>query len=258
MLKSFILIVVLALTLISCGTRNRMVYMQDSVPTEERASSYTPTFKPDDYISITVTANDHESAIPFNFPKDLVPPQTFPMQQMYLGMPVKKGYLVDDDGNIDLPILGTINVKGLTRKELIKDLKLKYKKYLENPIVNVKIENFKVTVLGEVQKPGAYIVPNERLTLLEAIGLAGDLKITGERNNVMVIREKDDQRHEYRVDLTSKSFFDSPVYYLEQNDVVYVEPNIAARTQGTFWRTTGSILISVASLTITTIILVTN
>ncbi len=233
--------------------------MQGDTAIAESPSTYTPTFKPDDYISVIITADDPETAKPFNFPQDVIGQrQQMMMQNMLLGMPINNGYLVDDEGNIDLPVLGTIHVGGMTRKELVAQLKEQYTAYLENPIVNVKIQNFKISVLGDVRSPGTYLVPNERVTLVEAISLAGDLNITGERNNVLVIRERDNQRQEYRVDLTNKDFFQSPVYYLEQNDVVYVEPNVAARVQGTFWRTTGPVLLSITSFAITTILLITN
>ena len=233
--------------------------MQGDTAIAESPSTYTPTFKPDDYISVIITADDPETAKPFNFPQDVIGQRQQMMgQNMMLGMPINNGYLVDDEGNIDLPVLGTIHVGGMTRKELVTQLKEQYAAYLENPIVNVKIQNFKISVLGDVRSPGTYLVPNERLTLVEAISLAGDLNITGERNNVLVIRERDNQRQEYRVDLTNKDFFQSPVYYLEQNDVVYVEPNVAARVQGTFWRTTGPVLLSITSFAITTILLITN
>jgi polysaccharide export outer membrane protein len=107
-----------------------------------------------------------------------------------------------------------------------------------------------------VRAPGTYNIPNERITVLEAIGLAGDLRLTGLRNNVLVIRDENGKKTEYRLDLTSKSVFASPAYYLTQNDVVYVEPNSAARSESTIWRTTGSIFISLTSLVITTITLI--
>lgn len=259
MLKYYGFIIPFLLLLSACGTKKRMVYMQGDTAIAESPSTYTPTFKPDDYISVIVTADDPTTAVPFNFPQEVVGQRQQMMGgNMMLGMPINNGYLVDDEGYIDLPVLGTIHVGGLTRKELVIQLKEKYTAFLENPIVNVKIQNFKISVLGDVRGPGTYLVPNERITIIEAISLAGDLNITGERNNILVVREKNNERQEYRVDLTSKDVFQSPVYYLEQNDVVYVEPNVAARVQGTFWRTTGPILLSITSFAITTILLLTN
>ncbi|MDX1653554.1 MAG: polysaccharide export protein, partial [Brumimicrobium sp.] len=124
--------------------------------------------------------------------------------------------------------------------------------------VSIQIQNFKVTVLGDVQSPGTFTIPNERITIIEAIGIAGDLKMTGNRKNLLVLRDRNGVKTEYRIDLTSKNVLNSPVYYLEQNDVIYVEPNAAARSTGTFWRTSGGIIISLTSLVITTVVLITK
>ncbi|WP_430405535.1 polysaccharide biosynthesis/export family protein [Fluviicola sp.] len=130
--------------------------------------------------------------------------------------------------------------------------------YLKNPTVQIQIQNFKITVLGDVKNPGTFKIPNERITLIEAIGLSGDMKMSGVRKNVLVIRDSCGIKREYRVDMTKKELFSSPAYYLKQNDVVYVEPNVAARSEGTLWKTTGAIFISLTSLVITTIILITR
>jgi len=236
-----------------------MVYfqgeMQDSIQAQ---ASYSTVFKTDDFISVVVTAEDPETAIPFNFPQELAGMGGAGGQGYQMERPATAGYLVDDEGFIDLPVLGRIEVGGKSRKEVKKILVEQYDKYLNGPVINIKIQNFKVTVLGDVQSPGTFTIPNERVTLLEALGIAGDLAMTGERYNVLVIRDRDGVKTEYRVDLTSKEVLSSPVYYLEQNDVVYVEPNSAARSTGTFWRTSGGIFISLTSLIITTIVLITR
>jgi polysaccharide export outer membrane protein len=118
--------------------------------------------------------------------------------------------------------------------------------------------NYKITVLGDVRTPGTYTIPNERITIIEALGLAGDLKPTGERKNVLVIREVAGKKVEFRVDLTSKAIFSSPVYYLRQNDVVYVQPNLTALSESSFVRATGGIFLSLTSLIVTTIALITR
>ena len=119
--------------------------------------------------------------------------------------------------------------------------------------LQIQILNYKVSVLGDVKLPGTYKIPNERITLLEALGLAGDLNITGNRKNVLVIRDDNGTKTEYRIDLTKKDFLASPAYYLTQNDGVYVEPSRAARSNSTMWKTSGSIFISTAALIITTV-----
>lgn len=252
------LVAFIILIMTSCGSRKEVVLFNqasdEDVQTEYK--SFTPTLKVDDFISVIVMAEDPESAIPFNFP-DLG--MRVPINYGYTsGTPIKTGYLVDEDGNIDLPVIGTFNIAGLTRLEATSKLKEIYKQYLKEPVVNIQIQNYKVTVLGDVTKPGTFLIPNERITIFEAIGLSGDLRITGKRVNVLVIREEDGMRKEYRVDLTKKEILNSPVYYLQQNDVVYVEPNITARSQAAFWRSTGGLFISLTSLIITTAVLITN
>ncbi|MEA3448627.1 MAG: polysaccharide biosynthesis/export family protein [Bacteroidota bacterium] len=246
------------LILSSCATKEKMVYFQpEEQDTVIKAkTSYTLVFKKDDFISVIVTADDAEAAAPFNFPVD----QTMRMTNSGYtqGNPVRRGYLIDENGNVSLPVIGEVHLAGKIRSEAVKILESIYQDYIENPVVNIHIENYKITVLGDVKRPGTYKIPNERITILEAIGLAGDLKMSGVRTNVLVIREHDGEKKEYRVDLTSKNILASDVYYLEQNDVVYIEPNNAARAQGTFWRTTGTIFISLTSLVVTTMSILFN
>jgi polysaccharide export outer membrane protein len=258
MIRLTVIVLLTLLITAACGTRERMVYFQgeaqDSVSTNV---SYTPVFKPDDFISVVVTAEDPETAVPFNFPTEFA--QQGGAAGGYLqGRPAQIGYLVDEEGYIELPVLGKIIVGGKNRRVVKEELKQQYNKYLSGPVVNIQIQNFKITVLGDVNSPGTFNIPNERITILEAIGIAGDLEMTGERKNVLVIRDREGKKTEYRVDLTSKEVLNSPVYYLEQNDVVYVEPNGASRSTGTFWRTSGGIFISLTSLIITTVVLITN
>ena len=174
------------------------------------------------------------------------------------GAPTPPGYLIDADGNIDFPIIGKLKVSGLTRTAAVDLIKENLKPYLVNPTVLIRILNYKVTVLGEVKNPGTFTIPNERVTLLEAIGIAGDLQITGRRKNVLVIRENDGKKTEYKVDLTSKDLFNSPVYYLTQNDVVYVEPNRARINSSVINPANAGIVISAVSLIISVIVLISK
>lgn len=245
------------ITLSSCGTHKKMVYFQGEL-TDSTSLSYTTVFKPDDFVSVVVTAEDPETAIPFNFPQELANMGGAGGQGYQMERPAQSGYLIDEEGFAELPVLGKIKFGGRTRSEVKAELTERYDQYLNGPVINIKIQNFKVTVLGDVQNPGTFTIPNERVTLLEALGIAGDLQMTGERHNILVIRDRDGKKTEYRIDLTTKDVLSSPVYYLEQNDVVYVEPNAAARSTGTFWRTSGGIIISLTSLVITTVVLITN
>ena len=255
-ISPFLITLFIIILLSSCNTHKRMVYFQteNTDTLKVNNAQFTPTLKADDFLSVVVTADDLESVIPFNYPAIGV---TQSVNQGYSqGNSAKLGYLIDAEGKVNLPVLGRMHLGGLSRSEATDLLEKELSNYLSNPVVNIQIQNYKITVLGDVQKPGTFNIPNERITLLEAIGLSGDLDITGNRKNVLVIREGADGKKQYRIDLTTDEILTSPVYYLEQNDVVYVEPNKAKRSQGTFWRASGGIFISVTSLVITTIALI--
>lgn len=253
----FLILIFSLLQLSSCKTREKLVYFQhESSDSAIVHKNYTPIFKTDDLLSILVSGDDPEAVIPFNLPTAMT--QQTINSGYTMGNPALNGYLIDANGEIAMPIIGRLKVAGLNRMEAIKAIETKLAEYIKNPVVQISIQNYKITVLGDVKTPGTFKIPNERITLLEAIGLAGDLKMTGTRKNVVVIRDENGKKTEYRVDLTSKDLFSSPVYYLSQNDVVYVEPNSAARTESTIWRTTGPIFISLTSLVVTTITLITR
>jgi len=253
---SFLFLIPLALSLNGCKTREKMVYFQNSGQDSGAVStaSFTPVFKIDDFLSIIITAEDPEAAKVYNLPQ----PATSSNQGYIVGNPAPFGYLVNANGEICLPVLGNITVAGKTRMELEEEIKLKLHDQLKSPTVQIQILNFKITVLGDVKAPGTFKIPNERITILEGIGLAGDLRMSGVRKNVLVIRDSVGVKKEYRIDLTSKDVFSSPAYYLQQNDVVYVQPNASARAEGTLWKTTGTIFISLTSLVVSTIILITR
>lgn len=137
------------------------------------------------------------------------------------------GYLIDQDGNVNLPMLGLMKVSGYSTKEISSNLEAKLQTYLSKPVVNVRMLNFKISVLGDVFRPGSFDVDNEKITLTQALSLAGDLNTTALRQNVLLIREKNGMRKYITIDLTTKSIFTSPYYYLENNDVIYAQPNYA-------------------------------
>jgi polysaccharide export outer membrane protein len=237
LLFSFLLILTLLSTLQSCKLREKMVYLQDKPfadsiqrTSSSPSSSYAPVLRTDDLLQIQVGGQDQEALAAFQFYVNQTGYQNAnnQMAQVLANMT----YLVDPNGNINLPVLGFVQVAGLTRLEATIKLQDLLREYVDDPVVNIQIKNFKVTVLGQVQRPGTYTMPSDRVTLLEAIGMAGDLQLTGIRNNILVIRENKGQRQEFRIDLTDKALYDSPAYYLRQNDVIYVEPNKGARFQG--------------------------
>lgn len=246
------------LMLVSCKSRKDVVYLQDVVPLKQQEieQRFEVYIHEDDLLAIMVNSKDPELALPFNMP--MVSYQigyNSSAQQKVLG------YLVDVNGDIDFPILGKLHVAGLTRlelRELIKN-KLIEGDLIKDPVVTVQFLNFKVSVMGEVARPGSFNIQGDRITLLEALSMAGDLTIYGRRDRVAVIREKDGQRTILFHDLRSADVFTSPCYYLQQNDIVYVEPNKAKSEQSginqnnsvSVWLSAVSVLAAVASLIVT-------
>lgn len=245
------------LLLPGCASRKKLIYFQPKSGDTTQITAnrnFTPVFKTDDFLEIMVTGADPVAAKPFNMPEI-----TGNVQQAgySTGAPARNGYLIDARGMIDFPVIGKIALAGLNRMEATALIREKLDSYIAGPIVSIRILNYKVTVLGDVARPGTFQIPNERITLLEAIGLAGDLNISGVRKNVLVIRDTDGVKTETRVDLTSKDVFNSPVYYLHQNDVVYVEPN-KAKINSSVVSASAGIILSITSLIVTTVVLITR
>ena len=221
--NSVVLSLIITLIFSSCATKKDVVYFQGIGDFETIAdkNSFTPKFKVDDLINIHVSTLDPEASVPFNLFRGASEGGITPEQV---------DYLIDQDGEIDFPVVGKLKISGLSAEEVRGLLREKLSPYLKNPIINIRLQNFTVTVLGEVTRPGTYPVSGERITILEALGLAGDLTVKGVRDNIMVIRDFDGTKVSTRIDLTSKGALSSPVFYLTQNDVVYVEPNQSAIT----------------------------
>lgn len=232
---------------LSCASRKDLVYFQpaDSIALITNYENNAPKLQPGDILAISVTADDVRATQPFN-PISAYQGTNGNLQGTNPFIPT---YAIDNNGYIDFPKLGKIKLAGKTRTEAIDYLRTEVSKYILSPGISLDIRNFRVTVLGEVKLPGTYPINNDRITLLEAIGLAGDLTINGVRKNVLVIREQNGVKNEYRVDLTSRDALNSPVYYLAQNDVVYVEPN-GARVQSSKYTQNTSIFVSVSSVII--------
>jgi len=249
----FILPIVFLFVLNSCKIREKIVYFNKESKDSSSTSinlNFSPKLKIDDFISVNVSDADLETVALFNAQSNSVQQSSYSN-----GNSAAVGYLIDRNGEVNLPVIGKVKLVNLFREEAILLIEEKLKFYLKNPVVQLQILNYKITVLGEVSSPGTFRIPNERITVLEAIGLAGDLKISGLRRNVLVVREENGIRKEYRLDLTSKNVFNSPVYYLHQNDVVYVEPNASAITNSTFIKSNGPLIISVTSLVLSILII---
>ena len=165
-------------------------------------------------------------------------------------------YLIDNNGHIEFPVLGTIKIGGLTRIEATAMMKERLTEYIKDPIVNIRIANFTITVIGDVNRPGTYTIQDERVTLPEALGLAGDLTNTATRTNLFLIRETNGKKRFAKLDLTSINIVNSPLYYLAQNDVLYVEPNNAKIRSSNYNPNTGIIISAVATLATIAAILV--
>ncbi|MCF8273433.1 MAG: polysaccharide biosynthesis/export family protein [Flavobacteriaceae bacterium] len=240
--------IILVFLFVSCATKKDIVYFQNAKNFETivDTDSFTPRLKVNDIVSIYVSTYDMEASKPFN----LV------MQTGSSGQLID--YLLDIEGNIDFPVLGKIKLVGLTVEEAKELIKQKLAEgYLKDPIVNIRIKNFRITVLGAVRSPGTYPISGERITIMEALGLAGDLNIQGLRNNILIIRDFNGTKTYTRVDLTNKEVFNSPVYFLTQNDVIYVEPNNAAISSASGDARIG-LISSIIGLAVTITVLITR
>jgi polysaccharide export outer membrane protein len=182
--------------------------------------------QPEDLLHITVQSYDPEAAAAFNPPASTGPNQQMMMQGIQGGNQLElfSGYFVDQQGMIDFPVLGQIPVAGKTLDQIKADLYVRLRPYLNDAVLNIRFLNFKVTVLGEVNAPGQLRLTNQRVTLLEALGQAGDLTPYANRRNILLIREQDGQRIYARINLRKRDLFYSPYFYLKQNDLIYVEP----------------------------------
>ncbi|HUH18907.1 polysaccharide biosynthesis/export family protein [Albibacterium sp.] len=252
--KIFFLSTILVLFLTSCVVTKKSVYFNDlpldSAEVVKLAQFNEPTIQSDDILSITIQTVDIDATAAVNQVSTV--PAVGASSASTVGNQVIRGFLVDKDGNVAIPMLGNIKLAGLTTYQARQLITENASKFFKEPTVQVRFANFKITVIGEVERPATYTVPNEKITLLDAIGLAGDLTIYGKRENVMLIRDNGDGEKEFiRFNLNSYDTFKSPYFYLQQNDVIYVEPgkgkvaaNNAARTQ------TISIISAIASLAI--------
>ena len=253
MLKRTLCLFFILSILQSCVSKKDIIYLQnDKIEQEKVSNNYITIFKPDDLLLISVISQNPEAAIPFNLPAVVVSASGGNV----VGQPSQLPYLIDSKGEIDFPLLGKIKIAGLTREEAIQLLKEKLSpKYLKNPAIYIRITNFKINVTGAVKRPGTYTIQNERVTILDALSLAGDLEISAKRQDILVIREENNKKVEYKVNLLSKKLYTSPVFYLQQNDNIYVEPNYAS-IQSASSNTNTSLFISVTGLLITIVSLI--
>ena len=259
-MNGFIKFCVLAICfmLIGCATSKDVLYFQDidDVTLEQITTKYEAVIKKDDELKIIITSADKSVTDPYNFTvgdvssgfTTLATPET-PIMSC----------VVDADGNITFPIFGKIHVEGMTRLELIDYLTERIAKDVKDPTVYVSFKNYKFTVLGDVARPGTYTYGTEKLSVLQALGYAGDLNVTASRENILLIREVDGVETYTKIDLRNSSILDSPYFYLQQNDILYVSPSttrlMMANSSTGIWSAIGAIA-SAVSVTIAIIALV--
>lgn len=256
---------VVALSTTSCLSEKKITYLHGvdtlyAVP-QQIQQAFELEIQPDDELAVAVTSKDMELIQRFNN-NTLIGSGTGGSTNSNSAASANTTsrvayFLVDKNGNIEFPIFGTINTSGKTCKQLAKELQERFinENYINDAVVNVKVMSFKVTVLGDVNRPGTQTFQGERLTLLEALGKAGDLNNTAHRDHVLVVREIGESRVAYEVDLRDpKAVFDSPAYYLQQNDIVYVKPNKSVRVKGS----TGYTLLSVGATVVSMLVSVVS
>jgi len=216
-----------------CKTYKNVVYfkdVKDSIYVSPEAINLTPfndlVIQPNDILQVTVQTLDPQNSAMTGAQST----STFNVQStssMVGGGSTVQGFLVDKNGDIELPLVGKIKVGGMTTREAREAIRGKAAVYYKDPVVNVRFVNFNISVIGEVNRPAQYTVPNEKATILDAIAMAGDLSIYGKRENVLLIREEDGKKNAIRFNLKSADIFNNPYFYLRQGDVIYVEPNKA-------------------------------
>ncbi len=241
----------------SCSSSKQVPYFQniDQVSLESSKGLYDAKIMPKDMLTITVITTDPQAAAPFNLS---VQNTIGALGQLSSGSGALQGYLVDNEGNINFPVIGKIHVVGLTKTQCQDLIRGKVSPYLadsEKPVVTVTMASYRVTITGEVNKPGVVPVSTEKMSIIEALAQAGDLTIYGKRDNVMLIRENaNGQKEAHRLNLNDAELINSPYYYLQQNDIIYVEPNSvkaknsAIGSSTTIWISFVGIVTSVASL----------
>lgn len=257
---SFIALMAVVITLLgSCSSAKHVAYFQniDSISLASSRGLYDARIMPKDMLTITINTTDPAASAPFNL---AVGGAVGATGQLSSGGGSLQTYLVNNDGDIDFPVVGKIHVAGLTKdkcQDLIREKVSAYLAKTENPIVTVRMASYRVTVSGEVASPGVIPVTTEKMSIIEALAQAGDLTIYGKRDNVLLIREDaTGEKHAVRLNLNDAHLITSPYYYLQQNDIIYVEPNkVKAKNSTigqstTLWFSVVGIITSIASLVV--------
>ena len=235
----------------SCASKKDVYYFQDIDSTAAENSFKFLNIQPGDILDIQIKALNPESVLVFQRQA------TLGLQQQQVQNRAIDGYLVGEDGSINLPIVGAIDTTNQSTQALAQIIQEALKPYINNPTVNIRLLNFRISVLGEVNNPGTFTVLEERLSLPQALGLAGDLTINGDRNHLLLIRNEAGKKTNKVIDLTKTDFLQSPFYFLKQNDIIYVRPN-SARVKSSGLVGNAGTLVSILSLAVSLFIVITR
>lgn len=251
----YILSLVILGVFTSCESRKNMIYFQniEQIALESQEVQNIPVIQKGDMLSISVSALDMEAVQPFNLPVIAVNNISGTVN----GVPKQQGFRVLNDETIVFPVIGNLQIGGLTILEAQRLVASKLNEYIKNPIVNIEIINFKVTILGDVIRPGTFPIQNERISILQALGLAGGLTIQGKRQDILIIREVNGKKEYGRIDLRDANLLNSEYYFLKQNDVVYIQPN-KTRINSSKYGPAVSVTVSIASTLIALISVLTR
>ena len=248
-MKQIAYLISLMLLTSSCVTQQDWVYFQGDHIAYSKAQPFELRYQTNDLLSINVSAKDMVAARPFNM---FVSSPNNTNTLNLTGQLQQQPYLINEEGDINFPVLGKLTLSGLSRKEATVFLENKLKTYLKDPLVTIRLTNFRISVLGEVNNPGTYNIDDERVSLPQALALAGDLSINGKRGNLLLLREENGLLTKNYIDLRSDELFNSKYYFLKSNDVLYIEPNASKVRSSTDALRYTSISLSVIT-TLTTI-----
>lgn len=242
----------MSIGILSCASKKDILYFQDVevLNLEKIEQDFDPIIETNDILYITISSMNEEVLQPFLR-------NQMQIQQTSSSNPGLDGYLVHNDGTISFPVLGDLEVGGKSRDEIETILKEKLSQFVKDVVVDVRIMNFEITVIGEVKMPGIYTIKDERVTLPEALALAGDLTEDGKRSTITIVREENGVRKVAKIDYTQADFFNSPYYFLKQNDLVYVEPSKKGVIKTGFVSDV-TVVLSIVTVILSSIILITN
>jgi polysaccharide export outer membrane protein len=250
--KLFILVTLVSIIYSSCSGKKDIHYLQNLEKTKNQPipQNYENSLQADDVISISVSSIENVGLSSFNLTTN-----NSTSNSSGGSKPGAINYVIRKDGSIEFPILGKIQIAGFTISKAIEMIKIKLEKYIKDPIVMIEWHNFKFSVLGEVANPGLFVSKSERVTLLEALAMAGDLSIYGERKSIILIREIDSKRNVYTIDLTNPSLLNEESYFIKQNDQIIVSPNNTKIQSTSSFNQNVPVYLSIASILLTLTIL---